>query len=130
MRWLLVVLVALGVIGSTTYFGAGVDIKDIQGLCAAQEAYFKRTGTYYQVMRGNVKPEREAKVAKDALGGTVPDNIEITTYERDGEKGYQVIYDDGTMVRSCGSGPETAERIAPYPYPSPPPPTNVASSTL
>jgi len=129
------VFAALSAVGVASYyansanFGANATFNTIQKLCAAQEAYFDRTGTYYQVMRGGIKPERESKTVEEAFGGTIPPGVEIITYEREGVKGYQVIYDDGTTVRSCGSGPETAERISIYPYPTPPPPTNVASTT-
>jgi hypothetical protein len=77
---------------------------DVAGL---EDAYFQKTGSYLQILRGNGLPTYESGTIVEKLGKDVPADAWVHVYEAPGGKGYQVLYEDadGTL-HSVGYGPE------------------------
>lgn len=83
----------------------------IQEVQNAENTYFAAHGEYLQVMPNNTVPSRLKTSALQGLGKKLPDTMRVDTYTTpDGQKGYQIVYDIGTTVRSVGVGKESASR--------------------
>ena len=87
------------------------DFKSIDEIAAAEDMYFAKNGSYFQVLEGNKKAPYEKGTVNANLGGTMPTTIRVTVYDNPREgKGYQIIVRDGKSLFSVGYGPEAESR--------------------
>jgi cytoskeletal protein RodZ len=77
---------------------------------ALQEAYYEKTGSYLQVMRGNGLPSYESGAVSEKLGKDISTDAWVHVYEAPAGKGYQVLYEADGVLHSVGYGSEAGER--------------------
>src|SRR5262249_39073912 len=88
-----------------------------RSIAAAEDAYFQKNGTYFQVLPNNAVPSYESGTVTDAFGANIPANARIDIYQTPtGEHGYQISYQEGGTQYSIGEGPEANDRF----YSNPP----------
>lgn len=74
-----------------------------------QDSYFDETGKYLQVLKGNRLPTYESGSVEEKLGQPIDNSVEVNVYEGPLGKGYSMVYDTGTEIKSVGFGPQSAD---------------------
>lgn len=91
-------LLALGgtavIVGGGMFLTADQEYKSIAELRAAEDAYFAKTGEYFQVLPGDTVPEGKDKTTDKALGKHVLPEMSVDVFDYpDGSKGYEIKYE-------------------------------------
>ena len=76
------------------FLTADQEYKSVAELQAAEDAYFQKTGEYFQVLPGDAVPQGKDKTTDTALGKHVLPEMSVDVFDYpDGSKGYEIKYD-------------------------------------
>jgi hypothetical protein len=87
---------------------------------ALEQDYMSKYGRFLQVMPGNTLPSTESGSVQSKFGKALPENIRIDVYNSPHGVGYQIYYEENSVVHSVGYGPEAADRTYTIELPKPP----------
>lgn len=83
----------------------------------AEDTYYKKYGTYYQILLGNILPSYEKTDISVALGNTIPSNMIVNTYSGPKGDGYQIIWTDDQGTYAVATGTQAKEFTFEVPLP-------------